>query len=83
MDNKEFLGIIFKASSKGLIKAGDYTCGAALSSGETELIVIAKDSKSGIKTKFGQLGFRYDVEVITTGTSREGVRCRGEEKASL
>ncbi len=83
MESKEFMGAIFKASSNGLIKCGEYSSGTALSSGETKLIIIAKDSKPNIKTKFGQLGYKYDVEVITTGTCKEYCWITGKKDGNV
>ncbi len=71
MENKKFMNALFKGVKEGKVKGGDLTCGAALSSGETALIIIAKNAKPAVKTKFGQLGFRYDAEVITYGLSTE------------
>ncbi len=83
MENKEFMGVIFKASSNELIKCGEYSAGTALSSGETKLIIIAKDSNPDIKTKFGQLGYKYDVEVMTTGTTKEYSWITGKKDGSV
>ncbi len=71
MNNKEIMNILLDAGKKGNVKGGAITCGAALSSGKTELIIVAKDAKGGVKTKFGQLAFKYDVEVVVFGFVRE------------
>ncbi len=71
MENKELLNLLFTASKEGKIKGGDITCGAALSSGETKLIVLAKDASPALKTKFGQYGFKYEVELMTFGNKME------------
>lgn len=69
--NKELMTAISRATKEGYIKAGDITCGTALSSGKTEVIVLAKNASNSIKTKFGQLGYKYDVEVVTFGDKSE------------
>lgn len=71
MENKELLNILFAASKEGKLKGGDITCGAALSSGETELIILSKDASPALKTKFGQYGFKYEVDVVTFGNTFE------------
>lgn len=69
--HKELMTLISRASKEGFIKAGDITCGTALSSGKTEVIIVAKNASNTIKTKFGQLGYKYDVEVVTFGDKNE------------
>ncbi len=71
MSNKKIIELLLHASKEGIIKGGNIPCGAALSSGQTKLIIIAKDSKPGTKVKFGQLGFKYDVKVVTFGLCSE------------
>ncbi len=71
MENKELMNVLLAGAKDELVKGGDLTVGAALSSGKTTLIIIAKDAKPSTKTKFGQLGFRYDVPVVTVGSSTE------------
>ncbi len=71
MENKELLNLLFTAAKEGKIKGGDITCGAALSSGQTKLIVLAKDAPAALKTKFGQYGFKYEVQLVTFGNSME------------
>ncbi len=71
MENKELMNVLLAGAKQDVVKGGDLTCGAALSSGKTELLILAKDAKASTKTKFGQLGFRYDVPVITVGSSTE------------
>lgn len=69
--NKELLTFISNANKNGFVKAGDLTTGTALSSGKTELIIVAKNASNSIKTKFGQLGYRYDVEIIAFAEKTE------------
>lgn len=71
MEHKEVMGALYKAKSEGNLTGGDIACGAALSSGKVELLAVAKDAKPQTKIKFGQLGYRYDVEFVTLGLCTE------------
>lgn len=83
MDNKKLMNILLNAQKNEKIKGGSLTCGAALSSGKTELLVVAKDATPGTKTKFGQLAFKYDVEIITAGFSREFAWAIGKKNVEV
>lgn len=61
---KQLVSMLSEANRNGFLKAGEMTCGTALSSGKTQLIVVAKNASQATKAKFGQLGYKYDVEVI-------------------
>lgn len=67
---KQLVSMLSEANKDGFLKAGEITCGTALSSGKTQLVVVAKNASQAIKSKFGQLGYKYDVEVITACDTR-------------
>lgn len=83
MDHKEVMATLYKAKSEDKLTGGDIACGAALSSGKVELLVVAKDAKSQTKIKFGQLGYRYDVEFVTFGLCTEFCWISGRKNVEI
>lgn len=83
MEHKDIMGILYKAKNDDNLTGGDIACGAALSSGKVEILVVAKDAKPQTKIKFGQLCYKYNVDFVTLGLCTEFCWVSGRKNVEI